>query len=107
AGSGGNGSTSTLTLFAYSVAKPAFDKVVPEFTKTTAGKGVQIQQSYGPSGDQSRKVKDGAQADLVNFSVEPDITRLVSAGLVDSNWNADANKGIPFGSVVVIAVRKG
>lgn len=96
-----------LTLFAYSVAKPGYDKVIGEFNKTEAGKGAQIQQSYGASGDQSRKVKDGAQADLVSFSVEPDITRLVDAGLVDSTWNADANKGVPFGSVVVIAVRKG
>lgn len=39
--------------------------------------------------------------------MEPDITRLVDAGLVDSNWNADEHKGIPFGSVVTIVVRKG
>uniref|UniRef100_UPI001C23B14B sulfate ABC transporter substrate-binding protein n=1 Tax=Nocardia alni TaxID=2815723 RepID=UPI001C23B14B len=107
AGGGGGSSSSSLTLFAYSVAQPAFDKAVPAFDKTAAGKGVQVQQSYGPSGDQSRKVQAGAQADVVNFSVEPDITRLVKAGLVDPKWNADADKGIPFGSVVVIAVRKG
>ncbi|MBF6331634.1 sulfate ABC transporter substrate-binding protein [Nocardia transvalensis] len=103
----GGGSGSSLTLFAYSVAKPGFDKVIPEFTKTEGGKGVGVQASYGPSGDQSRKVKDGARADVVNFSVEPDITRLVDSGQIDPNWNADANKGIPFGSVVVLAVRKG
>ncbi|GAB2691625.1 sulfate ABC transporter substrate-binding protein [Nocardia thraciensis] len=105
-GSGG-GKGGTLTLYAYATPKPGFDKVVPAFTKTSAGAGVQVQPSYGASGDQSRKVKDGAQADVVNFSVEPDITRLVDAGLVDSNWNADANKGIPFGSVVVIVTREG
>ncbi len=106
-GGEGSGSSSSLTLFAYSVAKPGFDKVIPEFNKTEGGKGVGVQASYGASGDQSRKVKDGAQADVVNFSVEPDITRLVDSGQIDANWNADANKGIPFGSVVVIAVRKG
>ena len=103
-GSGGNGA---LTLFAYSTAKPAFDKAVAAFNKTAAGAGVQVQQSYGASGDQSRKVAAGAVADVVNFSVEPDVTRLVTAGLVDSKWNADADKGIPFGSVVAIVVRKG
>ncbi|MFF2552136.1 sulfate ABC transporter substrate-binding protein [Nocardia sp. NPDC058058] len=102
-----DGSGGTLNLYAYAVPKPGFDKVIPEFNKTDAGKGVQFQASYGASGDQSRKVKDGAEADVVNFSVEPDVTRLVDAGLVDASWNADANKGIPFGSVVVIAVRKG
>jgi sulfate transport system substrate-binding protein len=43
----------------------------------------------------------------VNFSVEPDVTRLVDAGLVDASWNSGAHKGVPFGSVVTIVVRKG
>ena len=63
--------------------------------------------SYGASGDQSRGVVDGKPADVVNFSVEPDITRLVKAGKVSKDWNTDATKGIPFGSVVSFVVRKG
>ncbi|MFC9895233.1 sulfate ABC transporter substrate-binding protein [Nocardia sp. NPDC127579] len=106
-GTAADGSGGTLNLYAYAVPKPGFDKVVPEFNKTEAGKNVAINASYGASGDQSRKVKDGAEADVVNFSVEPDITRLVDAGLVDADWNAGATKGIPFGSVVAIVVRKG
>ncbi|HLS75409.1 MAG TPA: sulfate ABC transporter substrate-binding protein [Nocardia sp.] len=106
-GGGADGSGGVINLYAYAVPKPGFDKVIPEFHKTEAGAGVQIQQSYGASGDQSRKVKDGAQADVVNFSVEPDITRLVEAGLVDESWNAGADKGVPFGSVVAIVVREG
>jgi sulfate transport system substrate-binding protein len=101
------GTTSTINLYAYAVPKVGFDAVIPAFQKTAAGKGVQFQQSYGASGDQSRKVAAGAPADFVNFSVEPDITRLVDAGLVDPSWNANAHKGIPFGSVVTIVVRKG
>jgi sulfate transport system substrate-binding protein len=99
--------TRTINLYAYSVPKVAYDAVIPAFQKTAAGQGVQFQQSYGASGDQSRKVAAGAEADFVNFSVEPDITRLVNAGLVDPNWNANEHKGIPFGSVVTIVVRKG
>jgi sulfate/thiosulfate-binding protein len=99
--------TGTVNLFAYAVPKVGYDKVIPAFTKTEAGKGVQFQQSYGASGDQSRKVEAGATADFVNFSVEPDITRLVDAGLVAKDWNANQYKGIPFGSVVTIVVRKG
>jgi sulfate transport system substrate-binding protein len=99
--------TSTINLYAYAVPKVGFDVVIPAFQKTDAGKGVQFQQSYGASGDQSRKVAAGAEADFVNFSVEPDVTRLVDAGLVDPNWNANEHKGIPFGSVVTIVVRKG
>jgi len=99
--------SSTVNLFAYAVPKPGYDKLIPAFQATDAGKGVQFQQSYGASGDQSRKVAAGAEADFVNFSVEPDITRLVDAGLVDASWNANQYKGIPFGSVVTIVVRKG
>jgi len=102
AGSGG-----TINLYAYAVPKPGFDKLIPAFTATPAGQGVTFQQSYGASGDQSRKVAAGATADVVNFSVEPDVTRLVDAGLVDKSWNSGAHKGIPFGSVVTIVVRKG
>jgi ABC-type molybdate transport system substrate-binding protein len=52
-------------------------------------------------------VVDGKPADIVNFSVEPDVTRLVKADKVAKDWNADATKGIPFGSVVSLVVRKG
>jgi sulfate transport system substrate-binding protein len=97
----------SVNLYAYAVPKVGFDKVIPAFQQTAAGKGVQFQQSYGASGDQSRKVAAGASADFVNFSVEPDITRLVDAGLVAKDWNANQYKGIPFGSVVTIVVRKG
>ena len=99
--------TGTINLYAYAVPMVGFDKLIPAFNKTAAGKGVQFQQSYGASGDQSRKVAAGATADFVNFSVEPDITRLVDAGLVAKDWNANQYKGIPFGSVVTIVVRKG
>ncbi len=102
-----DGSGGTINLFAYAVPKPGFDKVTAAFAQTEEGEGVTFNPSYGASGDQSRKVKDGAQADFVNFSVEPDITRLVDAGLVDEDWNTGAYNGIPFGSVVTIVVREG
>lgn len=100
-------SSTKLNLYAYAVPKVGFDKVIPAFTATQQGAGIEFQQSYGSSGDQSRKVASGAQADIVNFSVTPDITRLVDAGLVDTSWDSGEHKGIPFGSVVTIVVRKG
>ena len=96
-----------LSLVAYAVPKVGFDKVIPAFDDTPEGKGVTFSQSYGPSGDQSRKVESGLPTDVVNFSVEPDVTRLVKAGLVDETWNQNEHKGVPFGSVVTIVVRKG
>ena len=79
----------------------------PGVRATPEGKGVAVTTSYGASGDQSRAVVDGKPADIVNFSVEPDVTRLVKADKVAKDWNADATKGIPFGSVVTLVVRKG
>ena len=43
----------------------------------------------------------------MHFSLEPDVTRLVDAGLVADDWKDDATKGIVTQSVVVIVVRKG
>jgi sulfate transport system substrate-binding protein len=97
----------TLTLVAYAVPEPGWSKIIPAFVATPEGKGVEVTTSYGASGDQSRAVVDGKPADIVNFSVEPDVTRLVKAGKVAADWNADVTKGIPFGSVVSLVVRKG
>ncbi|MDQ6715564.1 MAG: sulfate ABC transporter substrate-binding protein [Actinomycetota bacterium] len=101
------GSGTTLTLYAYAVAKPAFDAVIPSFRRTPAGAGAEVRVSYGPSGEQSRKVAAGAHADVVSLAVEPDVTRLVDAGLVDPGWSAGPNHGAPFGSVVTLVVRRG
>ncbi len=106
-GDGQGDADTTLTLVAYAVPEPGWSKIIPAFAATPEGKGVAVTTSYGASGDQSRAVVDGKPADLVNFSVEPDITRLVKADKVAKDWNADATKGIPFGSVVTLVVRKG
>lgn len=102
-----DGSGGTINLYAYAVAKVGFDALIPAFNATAAGRGVSVQQSYGPSGEQSRKVAAGAAADVVALSVGPDVTRLVGAGLVAPDWNAGPHQGVPFGSVVTIVVRKG
>jgi sulfate transport system substrate-binding protein len=68
---------------------------------------VEFEQSYGASGEQSRAVEAGLPADVVEFALESDVTRLVDAGLVDSDWNQNEYKGILTDSVVALVVRKG
>jgi sulfate transport system substrate-binding protein len=104
--SSGKGSTK-LSLVAYSTPQVVYDEVIPAFEKTAAGKGVSFAQSYGASGDQSRAVEGGLAADIVAFSLEPDMTRLVKDGLVADNWADNANKGLVSRSVVALIVRKG
>jgi len=74
-----------LTLVAYSTPQEAYEAIIPAFQKTAEGKGVEFDQSYGASGEQSRAVEAGLPADVVEFALDSDITRLVDAGLVDSD----------------------
>jgi sulfate/thiosulfate transport system substrate-binding protein len=104
-GSGGDGAN--LTLAAYSTPREVYEELIPAFEKTAAGKDVSFEQSYGASGEQSRAVESGLPADIVAFSLEPDVTRLVDADLVAPDWADDEHKGMVSNSVVVLAVRKG
>jgi len=103
----GASSGKQITLVAYSTPQKAYGSLIAGFQASGEGKGASFSQSYGPSGDQSRSVAAGLKADVVNFSLEPDVTRLVKAGLVSADWNKNATHGFVTNSVVVIIVRKG
>jgi sulfate/thiosulfate transport system substrate-binding protein len=104
---GGGGEGGSLTLVAYSTPEEAYKELIPAFNARPEGKGVGFDQSYASSGEQSRAVEGGLPADVVEFSLEPDITRLVEAGLVDEDWNQNEHNGMVTDSVVVFMVRKG
>lgn len=106
-GSSGGGGGKHLALVAYSTPQGVFEKLIPAFEATAEGKGVSFSQSFGPSGEQSRSVANGLHADVVNFSLAPDVERLVKAGLVSPTWNQNATHGFLTNSVAVIIVRKG
>jgi sulfate/thiosulfate transport system substrate-binding protein len=105
AGAGGDGGK--LTLVAYSTPREVYEELIPAFGETAEGAGVEFEQSYASSGEQSRAVESGLPASVVAFSLEPDVTRLVEAGLVEESWADDAYDGMVSRSVVVFAVRKG
>jgi sulfate transport system substrate-binding protein len=106
--SGGTGSGKVrLSLVAYSTPQQAYTQIIKAFQATPQGKNVTFTTSYGASGDQSRAVQSGLTADVVAFSLGPDMTRLVQAKIVAPDWNKDAYKGMVTDSVVVIATRKG
>jgi sulfate/thiosulfate transport system substrate-binding protein len=107
AASDGGGEKGTLSLVAYSTPQVVYDELIPAFGKTPAGEGIGFKTSFGPSGDQARAVEAGQPADVVTFSTEPDMTRLVDAGLVAPDWNSGSNDGLVTTSVVSFVVRKG
>ncbi len=97
----------SVTLVAYSTPKPAYSALITAFGKTSAGRSVTFSQSYGPSGTQATAVANGLPTDVANFSLEPDMEKLVKAGLVSSSWDQNATKGMVTNSVVAFVVRKG
>jgi sulfate/thiosulfate transport system substrate-binding protein len=111
AGCGGISDASTsgerLTLVAYSTPREVYEDLTKTFARTPAGEGVRFDQSYGSSGEQSRAVEQGLPADVVAFSLAPDVDRLVEAGFVADDWADDEYGGMVTDSVVVLAVRTG
>ncbi len=101
----GAGVSGTVNLVAYSTPQEAYKAITAEFKK--ANGDVKFTESYGASGDQSRAVERGQQADYVGFSLEPDMTRLTKAGIVADTWDQNDTKGMVTNSVVVLVTRKG
>jgi sulfate/thiosulfate transport system substrate-binding protein len=102
------GSKATLSLVAYSTPEVVYDEIIPGFQKTAAGEGVGFKTSFGASGEQSRAVEGGLKADVVTFSLAPDVERLVKANLVAQDWpSATPDDGFVTTSLVSFIVRKG
>ncbi|WP_433225928.1 sulfate ABC transporter substrate-binding protein [Actinomadura formosensis] len=106
-GSGDSGGRVRLSLVAYSTPQAAYEAIIKAYQKTPDGEKVTFTRSFGASGEQSRAVASGLKADIVGFSLEPDMTRLVDAGLVDAAWNSGPQRGMITNSVVVLVTRKG
>lgn len=106
-GGGATGSKATLSLVAYSTPQVVYDQIIPAFERTRAGEGIGFKESFGASGDQSRAVAAGQPADVVAFSLAPDMDKLAQAGIVASDWASTPTKGMVSDSVVVFVVRKG
>ena len=103
----GAGAGSTVLLASYSTPREAYAELIPAFQQTAAGDGVAFSESYGSSGEQSRAVDAGLPADIVAFSLAPDMSRLVDTGLVAKTWDQNEFDGFVTRSVVVLVVREG
>lgn len=106
-GASAHSSGTTLNLVAYSTPKPVMAKLIDLWSKTAAGSGVTLTQSYGPSGAQARAIVAGQPADIAFLSTGLDVDGLVDAGLVSPSWEKAPYGGIVADSVVAFVVRGG
>jgi sulfate transport system substrate-binding protein len=106
-GGGGGGESVELSIVGFAVPEAANKAIADEWARTPEGEDVTFRTSYGASGDQSRAVVAGLEADYVHFSVASDVTRLVDEGLVAEDWDQGENRGVVSSSIVVFGVRKG
>lgn len=103
----GGAESTELHLVGFAVPKAANNAIQAQWADTDEGAGVTWVETYGASGDQSRAVVAGLEADYVHFSLYGDVQRLADEGLVAEDWDQDWNEGIVSSSVVVLAVRPG
>lgn len=106
-GGSGGGGDETINIVGFAVPEEANVAIAERFNETPESEGVQFEGSYGASGDQSRAVEGGLEADYVHFSLEGDVTRLVDAGLVADDWDTGPTEGIVSSSVVTFIVPEG
>jgi sulfate transport system substrate-binding protein len=80
-----------------------------EYWKSKTGQVLEIRQSHGGSGAQSRAVIDGLQADVVTLALAADIDQIADrAKLLPPNWQSRLpNNSTPYTSTIVFLVRKG
>src|SRR5947209_15632822 len=90
----GRSSDTTLSVVAYSIPTAVFPKLTAAYQATPAGNGVKFTSSFAASEVQSKAVAAGLPTDIVNFSIETDMNRLVGAKLVDKSWANNRYHGI-------------
>jgi sulfate/thiosulfate-binding protein len=103
--------TVELTLVSYMVTHAAYQHIIPQFAEQwqrDRGQTVVVRESYGASGNQTRTVLHGLEADVVALALALDIRQIEKAGLIDPGWEQEAPNGaIVTRSVPALAVREG
>jgi sulfate transport system substrate-binding protein len=101
----------TLLNASYDPTRELYKRASEAFVKSyeaKTGRLVQIKNSHGGSGSQSRAVIDGLKADIVTLALAYDIDAIARRGLLSKDWeNQFPNHSSPYTSTIVFVVRKG
>jgi sulfate transport system substrate-binding protein len=86
-----------------------FNKAFIQYWKDKTGEEVNVQQSHGGGGKQTRAVIDGLEADVVTLALSGDIDQIAErAGLLPKDWQSHLpDNSLPYTSTIVFLVRKG
>jgi sulfate/thiosulfate transport system substrate-binding protein len=102
----------TLLNVSYDPTRELYQEFNQEFIKYWKDKtkeDVEIQQSHGGAGKQTRAVIDGLEADVVTLALSYDIDQIAErAGLLPKDWQTKLpNHSLPYTSTIVFLVRQG
>lgn len=86
-----------------------FNKEFIKYWKEKTGEDVNVQQSHGGGGKQTRAVIDGLEADVVTLALSYDIDQIAEkANLLPKDWQKRLpDNSLPYTSTIVFLVRKG
>lgn len=102
----------TLLNVSYDPTRELYQEFNQEFIKywkDKTGEEVDVQQSHGGAGKQTRAVIDGLEADVVTLAMSYDIDQIAErAGLLPKDWQSRLpNNSVPYTSTIVFLVHKG
>ncbi|MGH8558118.1 MAG: sulfate ABC transporter substrate-binding protein [Methylococcales bacterium] len=86
-----------------------FNREFIQYWKDKTGEDIEVQQSHGGAGKQTRAVIDGLEADVVTLALSYDIDQIAEkARLIPKDWQSRLpNNSVPYTSTIVFLVRKG
>lgn len=86
-----------------------FNKEFVKYWKEKTKEDIEVQQSHGGAGKQTRAVIDGLEADVLTLALSYDIDQISEkAGLLPKDWQSHfPNNSLPYTSTIVFLVRKG
>lgn len=102
----------TILNVSYDPTRELYQEFNQEFIKhwkEKTGETVEVQQSHGGAGKQTRAVIDGLEADVVTLALSYDIDQIAErARLLSKDWQGRLpNNSLPYTSTIVFLVRKG
>jgi sulfate/thiosulfate transport system substrate-binding protein len=101
----------TITVYGFSIMKEPLEKAIfPMFKekwRKEHGEEIEFVSSFAGSETITNQILQGSPADIAILSIERDVTRLIQAGQVPSDWYVTPQKGIANKTPFVILVRKG